>query len=147
MSAPSISVGWGPREPPLGIVAVAGWGDCAIELASRAVARQFRDGALAAMASEVALVLIGSGDDLPWADGAVYLGRDPAAAGMLLPTSVGPSVPVDLLERAVRKRFTVAGPIAVIPRGPTVEVLPLGEARGVSVADLARWMAKRQAAS
>lgn len=147
MSAPSIPVGWGPREPPLGIAAVAGWGDCATELASRAAARQFRDGAVAVVASEDALVLIGSGEDLPWADGAVYLGRDPAAAGMLLPTILVPSVPVDLLERAVRKRFAVTGPIAVIPRGPTVEVLPLGEARGVGVADLARWVAKRQAAT
>lgn len=147
MSAPSISVDWGPREPPLGIAAVAAWGDRAKELASRAIARQFRDGALAAVASEGWLVLIGSGEDLPWADGAVYLGRDPAAAGMLVPTILAPSVPVDLLERAVRKRFAVTGPIAVIPRGPSVEVLPLGEARGVSVADLARWVEKRQAAS
>ncbi|MCU1276807.1 MAG: hypothetical protein JWM53_353 [bacterium] len=146
MSAPSISVGWGPREPPLGIAAVAAWGDRATELASRAVARQFRDGALAVVASDAVLVLIGSGEDLPWADGAVYLGRDPAAAGMLLPTILSPSVPVDVLERAVRKRFAATGPIAVIPRGSTVEVLPLGDACGVSVSDLSRWVAKRQAA-
>jgi hypothetical protein len=55
-------------------------------------------------------------------------------------------VPVDVLERAVRKWFAATGPIAVIPRGSTVEVLPLGDARGVSVSDLARWVAKRQAA-
>ena len=147
MSAPPLPVGWGPREPPLGIAAVAAWGDCATALASRAAARQLRDGAIAVVASADALVLIGSGEDLPWADGAVYLGRDPAAAGMLVPTMLAPSVPIDLLERAVRKRFAVTGPIAVLPRGPTVEVLPLGEARGVSVADLARWLANRQAAS
>jgi hypothetical protein len=143
MSAPAIAVAWRTREPPLAIAAVAAWSERATALARRAVDRRFADGALSAVAGDGVLLLLGAADELPWVDGAVYLGRDPAAPGLLLPTLLAPSLPADLLERALRKRFAAAGPIAVVPRGAAVEVLPLGPARGVAVDDLLRWTAAR----
>jgi hypothetical protein len=59
-------------------------------------------------------VLLVVGDELPWADGVVYLGRDPDAPKLLLPTTLMPEVPVDLFERALLHKFAdAAAPLAV----------------------------------
>ena len=91
------------------------------------------------MGGPALIVLVGARADLPWIDGIVYLGRDPAAPALLLPTTLAPDVPPALLERAVLARLSgAAPPIAVLVDPPAL--VPLGEARPVDRGVLARWV-------
>jgi hypothetical protein len=58
--------------------------------------------------------LLGATDDLPWADGVSYLGVDPEAPSLLLPTTMTPQLPLALFERAVLRRASSGGPFAVL---------------------------------
>lgn len=51
------------------------------------------------------MLVCGSADDLPWSEGVRYLGRDPDAPALLLPTAVTLTVPLTLFERAIRRRM------------------------------------------
>jgi hypothetical protein len=97
MSPESIPVLWRPRPDPLDPVGVAARGRAARALAERLLARD--DEALARLHG-----VAGEAPELPWADGATYLGRDPLAPSLLLPTTREPSVPLPLLERALVAR-------------------------------------------
>lgn len=46
--------------------------------------------------------MLGPEESLPWAEGVIYLGRDD---GVLLPTTLAPSVRADLLRLALRERL------------------------------------------
>jgi hypothetical protein len=124
---------WSPREPPLAACGVIAWGAAAELLAARVPTEV----SLSALASEEALLLLGETGELPWVDGVVYLGRDDSAPELLLPTTLSPSVPLDLLARALRKRLSANGPLAIVPRGAAVEVFSLNDARSVTGAQLA----------
>ena len=105
MSTQSIPTLWRPRPDPLAPVGVAARGRAARALAERLLARD--DEALARLhgvAGEDLLLVLGEAPELPWADGATYLGRDPLAPSLLLPTTHEPSVPLPLLERALVAR-------------------------------------------
>lgn len=116
-------VTWADREPPLVPCAVAASGDAAHRLAQRlleldsSVANR-----LYGVAGPTTLLVIGEEANLPWVDGVSYLGRDPAAPGLLLPTHIEPLVPTaNLLERALRKHFAkLAPPLAVLPLTMTI---------------------------
>jgi hypothetical protein len=72
--------------------------------------------ALRGVAGPGLLALLGEAASLPWVDGILYLGEDPAAPGLVLPTTRFPSVPPALLDRALRARFPdLAPPLAVLP--------------------------------
>jgi len=47
------------------------------------------------------LLVLGETEDLPWTFGISYLGKDAGAPRLLLPTTLAPSVPSALFERAV----------------------------------------------
>jgi hypothetical protein len=83
---------WTRREPPLHPAAVAGGPEL-----RAATVRRLRSGAelRVAFGPEWTLVI---GDDLPWADGATYLGWDD---GLLVPTTLAPSTPAGLLRHAL----------------------------------------------
>ena len=87
---------WDQREPPLPPVAVLGTGAVAHRLAmavtEEAAAR------LRIAAAPTTMLVLGEADDLPWADGARYLGRED---GLLVPTTRKPSLPADLLRAAL----------------------------------------------
>jgi hypothetical protein len=87
------------------------------------------------------LVLLGDTESLPWADGAVYLGRDAAAPSLLLPCTLAPDVAPALLERALVARASAATPLAVLPR--TALLVPVGAARPVSRDTLRSWVVKQ----
>jgi hypothetical protein len=106
-----IRVGWGPRRAPLVPLAVAARGAAAARLARRLLEGELEG--LRACAGEGVLVVLGPAERLPWAEGVRYLGRDPAAPGLLLPTALAPTVPVDLLARALVRR--ARGVLAVLP--------------------------------
>jgi hypothetical protein len=60
-------------------------------------------------------LLIVAGDDLPWVDGVVYLGRDRAAPQLYLPTTHEPAVPSSLIARAISRRYPrLPPPFAVL---------------------------------
>jgi hypothetical protein len=125
-------VSWTPRQEPLAPRAVAAWGPAARALARRALGRRL-DG----VAGDDLLVLLGEADALPWADGAVYLGRDERAPSLLLPTALEPDVPVELFERALLARHPET-PLAVFDRW----IVPVGAARPVERDRLAAWLAR-----
>lgn len=84
-------VGWRLREPPLEPVALVARGDVVASLLKSLRRRQASDaGRLRALGFEDGesrrLVVIGSADDLPWVESLLYLGRDPDAPLLLLPT-------------------------------------------------------------
>ena len=134
-----LAVAWGVRATPLPARAVIGRGAAAIALARRLAALD--DGALAglaAVAGRGVIAVIAEGDAaLPWADGVVYLGRDPAAPELLLPTALAPSVSLAVLARAVRQRAKAPAPLAVLPD----LVVPCSAARAIDRGKLAAWLA------
>lgn len=101
----SVKVRFAPREPPLA-PAAALWTDGGVDTALRRLeamvaARRHRlEGVLTARA----LLVLGKREDLPWAPEVTYLGVDPDAPSLLVPTALAPDVPVALLERAVLRR-------------------------------------------
>ncbi|MFJ8565052.1 hypothetical protein [Streptomyces sp. NPDC093514] len=104
--APSFPLRWERREPPLPAAAVLAVGDAVPGLAAAALAR-VRNGARLGVladdgpglpAADRALLVLGAEADLPWADGARYLGRD---AGLLVPTTARPAPAAPLWRRAL----------------------------------------------
>ena len=84
------------------------------------------------------LILIGHEGLLPWADGVTYLGRDPRAPSLLVPTTLTPSVHIALLERALMARFSNTSPLAVLP--DACHVVPLSAARPLELGPLRAWL-------
>lgn len=117
MAGELISLSWRPRPEPLAARAAVGLGPVAGNLARRLLALRAEQLArLSAVAGDGLLAVLGDTADLPWVDGAVYLGPPEAAPGLWIPTCLAPSVPEALLERAIRSRFpALAPPFAVLP--------------------------------
>jgi hypothetical protein len=130
-----IPVGWGPREPPLPIAGVAGVGHTARALGRALGARP--DDRLRAVAGDGVLVLLGPAESLPWVDDADWLGIDPAAPGLWLPTAWTPDRPLPLVADAIRQ---AAGSCAVLVRHGLA--VPVDAARPVDAATLAAWLAR-----
>jgi hypothetical protein len=124
------------RDVPLPARAVAG----GKALGARLLARP--DDELAqvqVVVSSALIVAAGPLDLLPWADGASYLGSDPRAPALLLPTTLAPDVHPLLLERALRKKPGAAfGPLALLPK--TGQVVPLERAAPPARARLLAWV-------
>ena len=130
---------WSAREPPLPAAGAVAEGAAARAMASRLCARS--EEALARLRGVVAgdvVIVLGEPDDLPWVPGAKYLGRDPLAPSLWLPTTRAPQVSVALLERALGQA-PGRGPVAVLLDPP--RLVPLAAARPVVRALLAAWLA------
>lgn len=128
-----IALAFAEREEPLAPAAALGRGPVARALLARVLERS--DGRLAALRGVGAPGLVCLlGDELPWVDGVDWLGRDPAAPSLLLPTALAPSAPARTLERALLARFPgAARPLAVAPG----VVVPCGDARPLGRAEVA----------
>jgi hypothetical protein len=132
---------FGPRAEPLAPVAAA----VPRARCNVLVDRWHRDaseiGGLHAVATSSTLLLFGEEDALPWVDGVVYLGRDPGAPRLFVPTALAPDLPMALLERALFARWPGA-------RAPAALLLdPLRLADGLSptpfdLASLEAWLAR-----
>jgi len=84
---PPVGLRWERREPPLTAGAVVGFGPVAGELAV-AVGEAVSAGARPSVAGDAdVLVVLGEAGELPWADGARYLGWED---GILVPTTARP---------------------------------------------------------
>jgi hypothetical protein len=129
------------RPTPLPPSAAVAEGAAARRLAERLLART--DDALVRLAGAAGpgiIAVIGAAEDLPWVDGVLYLGRDPDAPALLLPTALSPDAPLPLWERALLSATGAASPPRAVLPGP-LRVLPLGGARPVQRAALAAWIA------
>jgi hypothetical protein len=87
-------------------------------------------------------IVLGETEALPWIEGLTYLGRDPDAPSLLLPTNLAPSVPATLLERALFAQIDEAPPIAVLPDPPRIasvsKALPIARSRLLARLETAR---------
>jgi hypothetical protein len=143
----SIPVRWIARIIPLPARAVFARGAAARDLARRLLdAPPERLRALRGCAADdgsALFILASDGEaELPWADGACYLGRDPAAPDLLLPTNRAPAVPVDLVAAALGARLGGRGPWAVIPRDDTgLSAIAVASAAPVARDRLDAWLA------
>lgn len=130
-----IAVTWTPREEPLAIEGAFARGEASQRLARRLLAYN-RTTPVRAVAGEGLLVILG--DDLPWAEGIVYLGREASASQMYLPTVLAPSVAPALLARAIERRMPApAGPFAVVD----TLIIPLAAALPLDLSRLESWLA------
>lgn len=100
-----VEVVWRRREPPLPVAGVVAGGSVAKLLREATVAR-LAEREYRAVSGDGWLVVLGQ--ELPWADGAIYLGWD---SGVLVPTTAEPTPPVALLRGA-------------LPEGELVVLLP-----------------------
>jgi len=129
---------WRRRTSPLAASAVVALGPVVSRLAEHLLRRP--GDALARLHGVAApdlLVLLGDLPDLPWVDGVVYLGRDPHAPALLLPTTLEPRIHPALLERTLQRSLasqTVAPPLAVLLGPP--RLISLADARPVTPARL-----------
>ena len=139
-----IAVTWSPRPEPLTPGAAWAQGEAARRLARRLLAAD--DEALARLrgvAGSDLLLILGDEDALPWVDGIGYLGTSAEATALLLPTHLQPSVPEDLLERAVLARSQPGtSPIALLA-GPTLRVAT-ATARPLARTRLETWLERTE---
>lgn len=130
-----MNVTWTPRDAPLAIEAALATGEAARALARRLLTIADLSPLRAAATDELLVIL---GDNLPWVDGIVYLGRDATAPRMYLPTTLAPSVAPAMLARGVeRQKQVAAGPFALVP--PLV--IPLAAATSLDRSRLEAWLA------
>jgi hypothetical protein len=139
MSGSIVPIAWRAREQPLPPSAAVAIGPDASRLAERLSTRD--DAALARLVGvwsrekSGAIVVIGEAADLPWIDGVRYLGRDPRAPALLVPTTLEPDVPIELVARAIVRRAgdRAGSGLAVLPDIPLVVpcggALPIARAR------------------
>ncbi|MFF8770697.1 hypothetical protein [Kitasatospora sp. NPDC015120] len=93
---PAVALTWERREPPLPAAAVLAVGEAVPALAVATRARLADGARLGVLADDTALLVLGAEPDLPWSDGARYLGRD---GELLVPTTARPK-PAPALWRA-----------------------------------------------
>ena len=127
---------WRPRFTPLAPVGVAARGPAATSLVHRLL--QYPDSLSHYKAVGAPGLLVILGEELPWVDGAVYLGHDAQSPSLLLPTNVEPSVPAALLQRSLAHVHKQNGPCALLLNPPSL--VPLSEARTIARESLIKWL-------
>ena len=103
----STRIQWRRREVPLTPEAAVGVGPSAVSLAKRILQRNITT--LQGVAGDNLLLVVGPPDTIPWVDGLVWLGRDPLAPALLLPTTQTPTVHPALLANYAQE------PSALVP--------------------------------
>lgn len=135
-------VAWIVRETPLAPVVAVVEGLTARTLAARLATEPERLSRLTGAASSDVLVLEGPSDALPWVDGIRYLGRDPRAPGLRLPTTHTVDVAPELFEEAVTSRASGL-PLAVWPvsgnEGNSLRIVSLAGLRRLDPGALAAF--------
>jgi hypothetical protein len=128
------------REDCLDPAAVVGLGPIACALAERLMLlSDGRLGRLRGSAGNGITVVLGEAQDLPWADGVTYLGRDPAAPRLLVPCMLHPNIAMDVFERAVAHcAAALPGPWAVLATPP--RLFSVADAAIINRGHLAQWL-------
>jgi len=108
-----VVLGWQRREPPLPIAGVIAEGKAAIALVERLADRMRKETVdVSVYTADRMFVVLGEAQELPWIDGATWIGRD---GQLLCPTALVPDLPTDLVTRAVRRSYVGTGPTIVTP--------------------------------
>jgi hypothetical protein len=137
-------VTWRPRPSPLEPAGVAARGTAARALAGRLLARGDEElSRLAGVAGPELLIALGAPGDLPWVDGVSYLGQDPDAPLLLLPTALEPSVHPRLLQDALLARGSKLPPPLAVLLSPDL-LVSTAAARPVSRPVLEGWLSRRE---
>lgn len=114
-------IAWAPAEPPLPATAVA----VQVPAAARLEAKIDRNPQWRVTRFDSWTVVRGA--ELPWVDGAIYLGELPGATRVLVPVHHRPLVHPDLVHRAAATFRGTAQSIALLPGSDGVAVLPLAD--------------------
>lgn len=126
------------RTAPLAPECVVAVGPCALLLAARVLERDDPSlSALEGLAADDAILFFGEASVLPWVDGVSYLGRDPRAPLLYLPTVLEPDMPIELFERAISLREGAVS-FAVLVSPPLL--IPAHERAPVDRAALRDWL-------
>jgi hypothetical protein len=132
-----------PRAVPLVAHALIARGDAAL-----ALARKLREGAPAGLrgvrwAGAIAL-FVDTPEQLPWIDGAEWLGREPLAPSLFVPTRLEVTPHPQLVHAALARKLGADHfPLAIVPAGARVEIVPLGSARAPSARGIDAFLGAR----
>ena len=143
---PAIPWTWRVREPPIAPCAVLALGEVSRRLARRLLTlTRVHLARLRGVAGVDLLLVLGAAEDLPWVDGVGYLGVDPEAPRLLLPTTEAPELHPALLQRALLRPDASdparQAPLAVLPSGLLVAARLAEE---LSPARIASWLAETE---
>jgi len=134
----TFTIEWVARQQPLVPKAVAARGGIARQLLQRVL--QLPDERLARLqgtTQDDVVVLTGREEELPWVPGVYYLGADPDAPHLLVPTNLEPNQPLALIDAALYKQY-LRVPLAVLAEEAVI--LPLDVARVVNRGVVERWL-------
>jgi len=129
-----------PRDDVLEPAAVVGLGPTARTLAVRLMLlSDDRLGKLRGCACGSIVAVLGEAQDLPWADGVTYLGRNPDAPRLFVPAMLCPNAAMDVFERAIARRAgELPGPWAVLASPP--RLFSLADAALINRGHLSNWL-------
>lgn len=128
-----------PRAEPLAPAAFEARGEAARAWVRRYLHRQHRVAPLG-VRHEDSIVVVG--DELPWSEGLRWLGKEPDAPALLVPTRLGLAPHPALVSAALtRAREASEFPLVLLPSGSErIEVIALGMARPLSESALHRFL-------
>lgn len=136
------TIEWQNRAVSLDPCAIIAFDDSAVGIVEKLLRLDNESlGTFQGASAERLIFIAGRGEDLPWADGAVYLGRNAqTSASFLLPTTVEPKVSIDLFKLILENKFRHLLPCAVLPG----KIIPFGTAKKLSRAALERWLTENK---
>lgn len=126
-----MNVGWQNEPEPPFAQGVVGFGAVARRLFAAIEERpQSAQQSLMATANDDLLILTGPTQELPWVDGAQYIATRAEAQALWLPTAQRPTLPLDLLDRAIRRQHPQS-PLLLLPTPaqlvPLTRLLPVND--------------------
>jgi hypothetical protein len=138
---PALPVRWCARTVPLPACALLVRGQPAQALGRRLLeGPPERLAPLRGCAADDLLVLLGEETALPWIDGAHYLGRDPDAPALLVPTCSVPDVPMTVFAEAVSRQLPRGEAWAIVPAPGGLTAVAIGAASPIAPARLQAWL-------
>lgn len=141
MNSGLLKIHWQNRPDALSPCGVVTFDGAAISLAEKLLSLEDEKlHFLQGISGKQMILLTGESENLPWTNGAIYLGRDAQIPSVLLPTTLKPNCPLDLFERALNEKFNRFTPFAVLPE----KIIPFGAAKPVSRAVLENWLSENR---
>lgn len=129
---------WFKRKSPLPAKLAAAIGATSIKLGRRLLAyennrlEQFK-----AVASHNLLIIASENSQLPWVDAIIYLGCDPAATQLYMPTLLKPNLAVALLQKRCLQLYQQS-PLAILPA--TNQIVALQSLQTIDKSSIRHWI-------
>lgn len=141
MNSGTLKIHWQNRTDALAPCALVAFDEASISLAKKLLTLEDETlTSLEGVGAKRMILLIGDGNNLPWTDGAIYLGRDRQIPSKLIPTTIKPAIPLDLFEKVLNEKFKGLSPFAVLPE----KIIPYGGAKRLSRSVLKNWLIENQ---